>query len=202
MSTLDEALARVDAALAAGDLERAREERFELARAFPQAPETAQALYLAGIDLLMRVRDVDAALVALRRAATSATKPWSGMARNSLALVLFAKGKKPEALAELRKSAKEDAGTIVGITAQTLLVELLQRLGKQDEAKRAEELATASFEQLAQGSPDERALHALIVAQEALDRGDRAASRTAAQGALTLAGLADDLRAQIEKLAK
>jgi hypothetical protein len=116
---VEEAKKAVDAALAAGDPDRVDEARRAYLDVDGKGPVAADMRYRLGLSRLFRHRDSDGAIELFKEAAGERGAPVAPEARVSLALCLSARGKRQQAIFELRKMLPEGAAATIH-TAQAL----------------------------------------------------------------------------------
>lgn len=119
MIDVDDALAAVAAALQTGDLDQIDEARRAYLDVDGKGAVAADMRYRLGLSRLFRHRDADGAIELFKEAAAEKGAPVAPEARVSLALCLSSKGKRQQAIFELRKMLPESAPPTLH-TAQAL----------------------------------------------------------------------------------
>jgi hypothetical protein len=107
MMDVEEAARAVDDALAAGDPERVDAARLAYLAVDGRGAVAADMRYRLGLSRLFRHRDADGAIELFKEAAAEKGAPVAPEARVSLALCLASRGKRQQALFELRKMLPE-----------------------------------------------------------------------------------------------
>jgi tetratricopeptide (TPR) repeat protein len=119
MLDVDDAKKAVEAALAAGDPEAIDEARRAYLAIDGKGVVAADMRYRLGLSRLFRHRDADGAIELFKEAASERGAPVAAEARVSLALCLSSRGKRQQAIFELRKMLPEGVGPSIH-TAQAL----------------------------------------------------------------------------------
>ena len=119
MLDVDDAKKAVEAALAAGDPERVDAARRAYLDVDSKGPVAADMRYRLGLSRLFRHRDPDGAIELFKEAANERGAPVAPEARVSLALCLSSRGKRQQAIFELRKLLPEGVTPSIH-TAQAL----------------------------------------------------------------------------------
>lgn len=119
MMDVEDALKAVDAALEAGDHVAVDAARLRYLEADSRGAVAADMRYRLGLSRLFRHRDPDGAIEFFKEAAAEKSAPVAPEARVSLALCLQSRGKRQQAIFELRKMLPEGVEATVH-TAQAL----------------------------------------------------------------------------------
>jgi tetratricopeptide (TPR) repeat protein len=119
MMDVEDAARAVEEALSTGDPDRVDAARVAYLEADGRGPVAADMRYRLGLSRLFRHRDVDGAIELFKEAAAERGAPVAPEARVSLALCLSSRGKRQQAIFELRKMLPEGAAPTVH-TAQAL----------------------------------------------------------------------------------
>jgi tetratricopeptide (TPR) repeat protein len=119
MFDVEDARKAVEAALAAGDPERADAARRAYLEVDGKGAAAADMRYRLGLSRLFRHRDADGAIELFKEAANERGAPVAPEARVSLALCLSSRGKRQQAIFELRKMLPEGVSPSIH-TAQAL----------------------------------------------------------------------------------
>jgi len=119
MTDVEEAARAVATALESGDPDRVDAARLAYLEVDGRGPVAADMRYRLGLTRLFRHRDTDGAIELFKEAAGERGAPVAPEARVSLALCLSAKGKRQQAIFELRKMLPEGSPPSIH-TAQAL----------------------------------------------------------------------------------
>lgn len=119
MIDVDDATAALNAALAAGDADAIDAARVAYLEAESRGHVAADVRYRLGLSRLFRHKDTDGAIELFKDAANEKGAPIAPEARVSLALCLNARGKRQQAIFELKKMLPENAAATAH-TAQAL----------------------------------------------------------------------------------
>ena len=138
MLDVDEALAAVNAALAAGDPDAVDVARRAYLDVDHKGAVAADMRYRLGLSRLFRHRDRDGAIELFKEAAAEKGAPVAAEARVSLALCLSSTGKRQQAIFELRKMLPEGTAPTIH-TAQAL--DFLAMLLRESQAQQKDIIA-------------------------------------------------------------
>ena len=164
MIDVDDALEAVNQALLAGDPEKIDAARRAYLEVDSKGPAAADMRYRLGLSRLFVHRDPDGAIELFKEAAAEKGAPVAPEARVSLALCLSSRGKRQQAIFELRKMLPEGAAASIH-TAQALdfLSVLLRDAGaQQKEIIAVDEQRKQHLLSLAMAAKDSEKAHYLL----------------------------------------
>jgi tetratricopeptide (TPR) repeat protein len=164
MLDVDDARQAVETALAAGDPERVDEARRAYLEVDGRGAVAADMRYRLGLSRLFRHRDADGAIELFKEAANERGAPVAPEARVSLALCLSSRGKRQQAIFELRRLLPEGVTPSIH-TAQALdfLSMLLRDSGAQTrDVIAVDEQRKQHLLSLAQGTQGAEKAHYLL----------------------------------------
>jgi len=208
MMDVEDAARAVEEALSTGDPDRVDAARVAYLEVDGRGPVAADMRYRLGLSRLFRHRDADGAIELFKEAAGERGAPVAPEARVSLALCLSSRGKRQQAIFELRKMLPEGAAPTVH-TAQALdfLSMLLRDSGApQKDIAAVDTQRRAHLRALAEGSaaPMEKAHWLLRLGAALIDGGtgvDIAAARKAYDEVIKLGPKAGDSAVQAARQA-